>query len=279
MDVSCPKCETIFELESSKVSSSGKVKLQCSECDHIFRIRSAVENTKRWMLKDQRGDVSYFSTFTTLQKWIMKGEASKVDEISRSGDKWVTLDSIGELAPIFQVLESKRDQLPEPLVENLPSTISQEIEIEKFVSSQSPAESQSSNSHQKVENGTDSESVVADSTKEEAIAQTVAPKLGKSAASMELDLALPPGIPEPQTSIHQPSAFRKPILLLLFLAAVAVLGLVALMSKEQTPSADVLGENNHQETKEVEIKEKKRKPQKSKQTLTFDKKGNGTKQN
>lgn len=70
------------------------------------------------MLKKANGDISYFSTFDVLHKWMMEQKAVKEDEISRSGEKWVTLESIAEFSPVFQVLDSIKDLLPKSPVQD-----------------------------------------------------------------------------------------------------------------------------------------------------------------
>lgn len=112
MDVSCPQCNTLFELQDSRLSV-GSVTLECSECNHRFRIQAKFENLKRWMLRSiSNGDILYFNTFDTLYQWMMSQKVSKQDEISRSGKKWTSLESIGEFTPVFQVLDSIKDLLP-----------------------------------------------------------------------------------------------------------------------------------------------------------------------
>lgn len=110
MDVSCPRCDTLFELDPRQLRPGGAT-LKCSECLHLFRIDPptgrADESQRRWMVRrGQAGDILYFSSFDTLHRWIMEQKVGPEDSISRTGQRWTVLESIGEFTPIFQVLAS-----------------------------------------------------------------------------------------------------------------------------------------------------------------------------
>lgn len=110
MDVSCPRCETLYELDPQQVRHSGAT-LKCSQCGYIFRLDSSDsaldESQRRWMVrKAGSGDILYFTSFDTLHRWIMERSVGPRDTISRTGQKWTELESIGEFMPIFQVLAS-----------------------------------------------------------------------------------------------------------------------------------------------------------------------------
>ncbi|MFU8802740.1 MAG: tetratricopeptide repeat protein [Bradymonadaceae bacterium] len=109
MDVSCPKCQTVYEFDERQVRS-GAVTLKCSQCRHLFRLESpnsvSEENQRRWMIRTKAGDILYFAGFDVLHRWIMERSVVPVDEISRTGKNWKALGEIGEFMPIFQVVES-----------------------------------------------------------------------------------------------------------------------------------------------------------------------------
>jgi predicted Zn finger-like uncharacterized protein len=111
MDVRCPQCQTLYELEDSQLKSA-VVTLKCSQCQHVFRIETrqstlVQENQRRWMIRLKKtGDILYITGFDVLHQWIMEGKVKKRDEISRTGKRWTVLSEIGEFMPIFQVQES-----------------------------------------------------------------------------------------------------------------------------------------------------------------------------
>ncbi len=111
MDVSCPRCDTVYEFDAEKVRGGGGVTLKCSQCEHLFRLESPVgildESQRRWMVrKTDSGDILYFAGFDTLHKWIMEGRIDGKDAISRTGESWKVIQTIGEFTPIFQVVAS-----------------------------------------------------------------------------------------------------------------------------------------------------------------------------
>lgn len=118
MDVRCPQCQTLYELEERQLSS-GAVTLKCSRCQHVFRFESGSrpveENQRRWMINSSRdGAILYLNDFTDLHRWIMEKKVRRDDKISRTGDKWSTIGSIPEFAPIFIVVESISDLTGSP---------------------------------------------------------------------------------------------------------------------------------------------------------------------
>ncbi|RDV40074.1 hypothetical protein DV096_05815 [Bradymonadaceae bacterium TMQ3] len=111
MDVSCPQCQTLYEFDEAQLRSVGSVNLKCSQCDHLFRLEVPDElrdeSQRRWMVrKASSGDVLYFWGFDELHRWIMNGEVEVHDAISRTGERWSELGTIGEFAPIFQAVAS-----------------------------------------------------------------------------------------------------------------------------------------------------------------------------
>lgn len=119
MDVRCPQCQTLYELETSQLKSR-EITLKCSQCQHVFKIetrQSSVvqENQRRWMIRSKRtGDILYVSSFDVLHQWLMQGKVRKSDQISRTGKKWVVISEIGEFMPIFQVIDSISNLMGSP---------------------------------------------------------------------------------------------------------------------------------------------------------------------
>lgn len=114
MDVSCPECQTLYEFDDRQVRARDGVTLQCSHCDHLFRLTTDSgprdERQRRWMVRaPDTGDILYFTTFQTLHEWIMEGRVDKDAAISRTGKSWKKLEEMGEFAPIFQVVASIAD--------------------------------------------------------------------------------------------------------------------------------------------------------------------------
>ncbi len=110
MDVRCPQCSTLYEIADDQVKTA-IVTLKCSQCQHVFRFESKAsvvqENQRRWMVRSSKtGDILYLNSFEVLHQWIMERKVKKTDEISRTGNKWVKLEEIGEFMPVFLVVES-----------------------------------------------------------------------------------------------------------------------------------------------------------------------------
>lgn len=134
MDVSCPKCQTEYELDDSRVTEEG-VTVKCTTCSHVFRVKRkqlvvtlpaksgdgpatdlspAVQPSgdlpppppsREWKLKLRNGQVVPCRDLTMLQKWIIEAKVQRDDEISLTGDVWKRLGDIPELASFFQIVE------------------------------------------------------------------------------------------------------------------------------------------------------------------------------
>ena len=109
MDVRCPQCQTLYELDDEQVADRG-VTLKCSQCQHVFRLGGQLppgENQRRWMVqRREEGDIVYLSTFDALHDAIMSRTVAGKDRISRTGNKWVELRDVPEFQPMFQVIEN-----------------------------------------------------------------------------------------------------------------------------------------------------------------------------
>lgn len=135
MDVRCEKCDTIYELEDSRVGDSG-VDVQCTRCGHIFRarrrpplvtkeiaalrgataqlssitpapggeptVRDVPQRDRPWYLRLRRTEeVLRFHDLALLRQWIIDKRVTRDDDISRGGQSWRRLGSIVELEAFF----------------------------------------------------------------------------------------------------------------------------------------------------------------------------------
>lgn len=114
MDVSCPSCDTLYELDDRHFDDDRRATFKCSSCGQLFQLQhngsSRNQEGRRWMIRRQNsGDILYCSGFDVLHQWLVEGRVTAGDTISRTGNSWKRLGDIGELAPIFEVVESIAD--------------------------------------------------------------------------------------------------------------------------------------------------------------------------
>lgn len=110
MDVRCPKCGSLYELDERRMRGA-QATLQCSVCSHLFRVRAAAPalsiTAQRWMIRSHTtGDVRYVQDFQEVHQLLMRRKVLPDDFISRTGRRWTRLSDMGELMPVFQTLES-----------------------------------------------------------------------------------------------------------------------------------------------------------------------------
>ncbi len=130
MDVSCPKCQTEYELDDTRVTEEG-VTVKCTSCGHVFRVKKKqlivtlpvkpdspppqdlgppgelppAPPSREWKLRQANGNVFPCRDLTMLQKWIIEGKVQRDDEISLTGETWKRLGNIPELASFFQIVD------------------------------------------------------------------------------------------------------------------------------------------------------------------------------
>ncbi|MFO0630861.1 MAG: zinc-ribbon domain-containing protein [Polyangiales bacterium] len=110
MDVVCDRCKTEYEFDDALVSERGTT-VKCTNCSHqfkIFRPPTESEGGRAWTLRRPDGTVIPFDSLAVLQKWILEGRVSKMDEIARSGDGWKPLGAIAELESFFSSADARR---------------------------------------------------------------------------------------------------------------------------------------------------------------------------
>jgi len=113
MDVVCERCKAEYEFDDALVSERGTT-VKCTTCGHQFKIyRPAVgEGGRSWHLRRPDGTLIPFDSLAVLQKWILEGRVSKVDEISRPGEPWKSLGAIAELESFFVTGEMRAAHKP-----------------------------------------------------------------------------------------------------------------------------------------------------------------------
>jgi predicted Zn finger-like uncharacterized protein len=106
MEVICPKCNTTYDFEDTLIGPRGTV-VRCTQCGHMFKLfRGGTEkdiDVAGWMIRKKEGPVFNVDRFSTLQKWIIEGKVTAVDELSRTGKSWKKLGEIVELSGLFKL--------------------------------------------------------------------------------------------------------------------------------------------------------------------------------
>lgn len=119
MNVNCPKCNFNYEIDDSKIPSSG-AKVKCSNCSNIFEIKPSSAYS---MLIIKTTDNSEYevSSIDEVKEWIEENRVLRNYEITKDGHNWQKLNDIPELKEIFDRVSQKLkvpDVLEEPTTEN-----------------------------------------------------------------------------------------------------------------------------------------------------------------
>lgn len=123
MDVVCDRCKTEYEFDDALVSERGTT-VKCTSCGHqfkIYRAKGEVDPGRAWTLRRPDGTVIPFDSLAVLQKWILEGRVSKMDEIARGSDEPKPLGAIAELDSFFASAEGRGTPVqPRPVVSRPP---------------------------------------------------------------------------------------------------------------------------------------------------------------
>jgi predicted Zn finger-like uncharacterized protein len=114
MDVVCDRCRAEYEFDDALVSERGTT-VKCTSCGHqfkIYRMSSHPEGVRSWNLRRPDGTVIPFDSLAVLQKWILEGRVSKMDEICRGNEPWKPLGAIAELESFFSTAEIRASTVP-----------------------------------------------------------------------------------------------------------------------------------------------------------------------
>lgn len=132
MDVGCPKCQTEYELDDTRVTEDG-ITVKCASCGYVFRVKRkqlvvtlpAKGNaptadllapaaspelpppppSREWKVRQASGHEMPCADLTILQRGIIEGRIERDDLISLGGENWKRLGDVPELASFFQVMD------------------------------------------------------------------------------------------------------------------------------------------------------------------------------
>ncbi len=119
MNVNCPKCNFNYEIDDSKIPSSG-AKVKCSNCSNIFEIKPS-STYSILIIKTADNSEYEVSSIDEVKEWIEENRVLRNYEITKDGHNWQKLNDIPELKEIFDRVSQKLkvpDVLEEPTTEN-----------------------------------------------------------------------------------------------------------------------------------------------------------------
>jgi predicted Zn finger-like uncharacterized protein len=132
MDVTCTRCDTVYEFEAGLIAPSGTT-VKCTECGHLFKVyrpapphEPAGEPAARqrsWRVRTTDGTTHTLESLAELIRAIGTGQFAAEDEISRTGQVWKRLASIAELATLFDAQPRTRRRTDDPALAGSDATV------------------------------------------------------------------------------------------------------------------------------------------------------------
>jgi predicted Zn finger-like uncharacterized protein len=113
MDVTCTRCDTVYEFEEGAISPSGMT-VKCAQCGHLFKVRrpsvppgrESTRESPRWRVRRVDGRLEMLASLAELSRGIAEGRFDPGDEISGTGQAWKKLRDIAELSALFPASEA-----------------------------------------------------------------------------------------------------------------------------------------------------------------------------
>ncbi|RMG95025.1 MAG: hypothetical protein D6705_14725 [Deltaproteobacteria bacterium] len=101
MIVRCASCHAEFSLEDEQVGPEG-VSLRCSVCGHVFTVAPPDGGEGgTWQVRTVEDLLFTAPDLATLRQWAEEGRLHPDDRISRTGQHWLRVGDMPELAGIF----------------------------------------------------------------------------------------------------------------------------------------------------------------------------------
>ena len=87
MLISCPECNSEYELPSAEMGSDG-AKIRCAVCDHLFKYAIDQEEGP-WIIRHPTGATIEVADLSQIQIWILEQKVFAHDEVKQGGHDWV----------------------------------------------------------------------------------------------------------------------------------------------------------------------------------------------
>lgn len=112
MEITCPKCRKPSKHNEAFLGPKGSI-LRCALCGGLIKIfnrgKSDEIGPAMWVVRKSGGEVVQVDRLSTLQKWILDGSVARMDELLRSGEGWVVLESVPELSGLLYLARLNED--------------------------------------------------------------------------------------------------------------------------------------------------------------------------
>ena len=101
--VSCENCEASFSLQEREAPPEG-YSVRCTVCQHVFRVGPGVaaHEDLGWQIRTSDDLLFTASDVQTLRQWANEGRLQQDDQVSRTGQTWIRLGELPQMASVFQ---------------------------------------------------------------------------------------------------------------------------------------------------------------------------------
>ena len=101
--VSCENCEASFSLQEREAPPGG-LSVRCTVCQYVFRVGPGVapHEDLGWQIRTNDDLLFTAKDVQTLRQWANEGRLQQDDRVSRTGQTWIRLGDLPQMASVFQ---------------------------------------------------------------------------------------------------------------------------------------------------------------------------------
>ena len=107
MQISCPQCNSLYQVPAHSLDVGVLKSLHCATCDHSFIAHRTRRATAAYSLRSSvTAEPISADSMDHLKRMVFSGEVTEAWEIEREENQWVALKEMEELASLFIVCSS-----------------------------------------------------------------------------------------------------------------------------------------------------------------------------
>lgn len=107
MQISCPQCNSLYQLQAQALGMGVLKSLHCTICDHSFVARRTRRSTAAFAVRSTAADEPVpVDSMDQLKRMVYTGEITETWEVKGEAGKWHALNRMAELEALFIVCSS-----------------------------------------------------------------------------------------------------------------------------------------------------------------------------
>jgi len=116
MNINCHKCNKEYEIDESKIPSTG-AQVKCSQCETMIDIDFPSQTTSDWYITTDEENI-YEATKEEVIEWILENRLIRSHKVSKDKSNWIKLEDIPDFLKVIEEKEENEKIEDEPTIQN-----------------------------------------------------------------------------------------------------------------------------------------------------------------